>query len=225
VKSPTIVAVITGDVIGSSGYAAADRRRVDRALRTSFRELGRRFPNALQTQLAFRVTAGDEFQCVIRDVPAVIRILTYVRGLVASAGLRPPIQFRASIGVGEISVTGSADPYEQDGPAFVRSRRGLVELSATRSPVRWTKLVTPNDDANAAADAVLSLADRLFEGWTVAQWEAVRWAVLGQTRQAVAKKLGIAHQNVTKRLTAAGWPYLEPALDFLTQLTQRTIAS
>ena len=73
---------------------------------------------------------------------------------------------------------------------------------------------------DAAADAVLSLADCLFQGWTIAQWEAVRWEILGARREDIAKRLRIAHQNVTKRLTAAGWSHLAPAMAFLKQLLE-----
>jgi len=219
----SVVAVITGDVIGSSRYARRDRQRLDRLLRAAFRETERRFRGAIHTRMAFRITAGDEFQCVIADVPRVIEILTYLRALAATGGLEPPLRFRASVGVGEISVTNRASPYEQDGAAFLRSRRGLEDLGKGRGPTRWTRLVTGHGEKDPAAEAVLCLADHILGGWTVPQWEAVRWAILGLTRQAIAGRLEIAHQNVTKRLMAAGWPYLEPALSFLHQSLRETI--
>jgi SatD family protein len=214
-RSPRIVAVLTGDVIGSKRYSPKERQRLDRMLRGAFGDMEKRFPDAIHTRAAFRVTAGDEFQCVIRDVPRALEILTYVRAVAATGGLRPPLRFRASLGVGEISVVKRTSPYEEDGPAFVRSRQGLDELDTMRSPKRWTKLLTGRKEADSAADAVLCLADYLFEAWTLPQWEAVRWTILGHTRQEIAKKLGIAHQNVTKRLLAAGWPHLEEPLRFV----------
>src|ERR1043166_8441530 len=47
-QSPN-VAVITGDIIGSSRYPRGDRQRVDRMLRAAFREAERRFPGAMHT--------------------------------------------------------------------------------------------------------------------------------------------------------------------------------
>lgn len=222
-RRSTTVAVITGDIIGSSRYARLDRQRLDRVLRAAFRETERRFRGAIHTRMAFRITAGDEFQCVVADVPRVLEILTYIRAVAATGGLEPPLRFRSSVGVGEISVTKRSSPYEEDGVAFVRSRRGLEDLSKGRGPTRWTKLVTGHGDKDMTADTVLCLADHIFEGWTVPQWEAVRWAILGLTRQAIARKLKIAHQNVTKRLRAAGWPHLEPALSFLGQLLRDAV--
>jgi len=215
-----IVAVMTGDIIGSKRYSPKERRRLDQVLRAAFGDMERRFPGAIHTRIAFRITAGDEFQCVIRDVPRALEILTYVRAVAATGGLSPPVRFRASLGVGDISVGKRANPYEEDGTAFVRSRQGLDELDKMRSPKRWTKVLTGKKERDSAADAVLCLADYLFERWTVPQWEAVRWTILGHTRQSISKKLGIAHQNVTKRLLAAGWPYLEHPFRFVGGLLQ-----
>jgi SatD family (SatD) len=219
-RGSRIVAVMTGDIIASKRYPPRERQRLDRMLHAAFGDMEKRFPGAIHTRLAFRITAGDEFQCVIRDVPRALEIMTYVRAVVATGGLRPPVRFRASLGVGEISVGKRANPYEEDGPAFVRSRQGLDELDRMRSPKRWTKLLTGKKERDSAADAVLCLADYLFEQWTVPQWEAVRWTLLGHTRQEISKKLGIAHQNVTKRLLAAGWPFLESPFRFVGGLLQ-----
>jgi len=217
-RSSSIVAVITGDVVASSHYSGVDRRRLDRILRAAFRETERRFEGAIHTRMAFRITAGDEFQCVIGDVPRAFDVLTHVRAVAATAGLEPPVRFRASVGVGQISVAKRSNPYEEDGPAFVRARQGLDALGGRRSPSRWTRLLTGQSGTDEAADAVLGLADHILEGWTVSQWEAVRWALLGLTRQEIARRVKVAHQNVTKRLLAAGWPHVHSAFGFLGKL-------
>ncbi|HEU4333661.1 MAG TPA: SatD family protein [Candidatus Eisenbacteria bacterium] len=214
------IAVITADVIASRRYSDADRRRLDRIVRAAFVDMNRRFPGTIQTMAAFRVTAGDEFQCVFGDLSRATRALTYLRAVAATGGLSPPIRFRASLGLGERSTAKRPNPYQEDGSAFARSRQGLETLAATRSPVRWTKFVTGREAVDDASDAVLSLADHLFQSWTVSQWEAVRWTLLGETRQEIAGRLEIAHQNVSKRLRAAGWSSLEPALDFLDRLLE-----
>lgn len=215
------VAVLTADVIGSSRYSPADRRKLDRILRNAFTDVERRFQRSIHTGMAFRITAGDEFQCVIADVARAFDILTYVRAAVATGGLDPPLRFRASLGVGALSTAKRENPYEEDGPAFVRSRRGLEEMVRGRGPARWTKLVTGDAEFDLAMDVVLGLADYVQQHWTVPQWEAVRWSLLGLTREAIARKLKIAHQNVTKRLMAAGWPQLETASGFIRDVLSR----
>src|SRR5262245_18598833 len=184
-KKPRNLAVLTADVVGSSRYPAADRRKLDKILRQAFADVERRFPGAIHTGMAFRITAGDEFQCVIADPPRALDIVTYLRAVAATEGLTPPVRLRAAVGIGELTTPRRASPYEEDGPAFVLARRGLETIHHARSP-RDTRLVTGNPDLNDAADAVLSLTDFIQRSWTVPQWEAARWSLLGLTREAIA---------------------------------------
>jgi hypothetical protein len=64
-----------------------------------------------------------------------------------------------------------------------------------------------------------------MEGWTVPQWGAVRWALLGLKRKEVARKLKIAHQNVTKRILAAGWLQVDFSFTLLANLIDRAIST
>jgi len=209
------VAVVTADIIGSTRYGTRDRRRVDGELRQAFDEVRRCYPEAVHTKMAFRVTAGDEFQWVMSDVPRTFEVVMYLRAIVACAGLAPPIRFRASIGVGEIAVSNRENPYEEDGIAFARSRTGLEDMNKVRGPRRWTKLITGTPQSDNAADAVLCLADHMMQDWTISQWEAIRWSLLGLKREEIANKLHVAHQNVTKRLHAAGWLHFQVAAEFV----------
>lgn len=191
-RRSSTVAVITCDIIESSRYSPGDRRRLDALLRAAFRETERTFKKSIHTPIGFRITAGDEFQFVIADVSRALDILTYLRAIVATARLRPMLRFRASIGIGEIAVVARRNSYEADGTAFARAREGLKLLYKGKGPERWTSMVTGQDDKDKVADAILCLTDYFFARWTSAQWGAVRWAILGLTRQLIARKLRIA---------------------------------
>jgi SatD family protein len=214
------VAVLTADIIQSTRYSRIERQKVNRVLLKSFNEVLRRYPEAVHTRFAFRITAGDEFQCVFSEIAKTFDILTYLRALVATGGLEPIVRFRASIGVGEISVTGRSNPYEEDGEAFVRSRQGLDQLNKGRHS-RRTKILTGQPEIDAPADVVLLLLDYLQQSWTVPQWEAVKWSLLELTREEISKKLNVAHQNVSKRLAAAGWLQFRIASKFLGDLLDK----
>lgn len=211
------VAVLTADIIQSTRYSRLERQRLNRALLKAFDEIVRRYPKAVHTRLAFRITAGDEFQCVFSDIAKTFDILTYLRATLATSGLEPIIRFRASIGVGEISVAGRSSPYEEDGEAFAHARRGLEQLEKRRH-TRWTKIVTGQAELDSTADVVLTLLDYMQQGWTVPQWEAVRWSLLELTREEISKKLKVRHQSVSKRLSAAGWHQFRVASKFLGDL-------
>lgn len=221
-KTKQNVAVLTADIIGSTQYDSRSRRQVDLVLRDSFKEVANKYPKAIHTKLAFRITAGDEFQGVFVDIPKTFEILTYLRALAATSGVDPMLTFRASIGVGEIIVTGKRNSYEEDGPAFVRSRIGLEELAGRKQ--RWTKTVTEKPEIDHTIDIVLLLLDRQQKSWTVPQWEAVKWTLRGLTRERIATELDVRHQNITKRLTAAGWQQFQMATEFLSRCLQGAIA-
>ena len=116
-RTTSSVAVLTADVVGSSRYSSADRRRLDQILRKAFADVEHRFRNAIYTRLAFRITAGDEFQGVIADARRALDILTYLRAVVAVGGLTPPVHLRASVGIGGVSTPKRDSPYEEDGPS------------------------------------------------------------------------------------------------------------
>ena len=191
------------------------RNRIDSAVKKAFADLARKYPKAIHTKLAFRITVGDEFQCVFLDVPHSFDLLTYLRASVALSGIEPLVSFRAAIGVGGISIGGKTNPYEEDGEAFVRARKGVEQLKKRK---RLTTLITENAEIDRVADLILSFTDRLQKGWTLPQWEAVKWTLLGLKREEVSEKLNVAHQNVSKRLSAAGWQEFKEASHFVREL-------
>jgi len=154
---------------------------------------------------------------VFSDVPHSFDLLTYLRASVVISDIKPLVSFRAAIGVGGISIGGKSNPYEEDGEAFVRARKGLDHLKKKK---RLTTIITEKPEIDRVADLVLSFTDRLQKGWTLPQWEAVKWTLLGLTREEISGKLNVAHQNVTKRLSAAGWQEFKEASQFLRELLE-----
>ncbi|MDQ1637542.1 MAG: hypothetical protein QOF62_881 [Pyrinomonadaceae bacterium] len=217
-KSKKLVSVITADIIHSRSYSPSLRRRVNTVIRRSFTDVARKYPKAVRTRLAFRITAGDEFQCVFFNVPDIFDLLTYLRASTATSGVEPLIRFRASIGIGGITVSSKSNSYEEDGEAFVRARTGLDQLKKQRQ--RLTKVVTGDAEVDKVADTVLLFLDHLQLNWTAAQWEAVKWSLLDLKREEIAKKIDVAHQNVTKRLSAAGWSQFREGSKFLRELLE-----
>lgn len=107
-------------------------------------------------------------------------MLTYLRSLAATSGLNPMVRFRAGIGVGGISVHKRTNPYEEDGEAFVRSRRALQEVQDSRSPSRWTKITTGPPALDRQADVVLCLVDHaLAEYFLVGTLTSTGVAIIG----------------------------------------------
>jgi hypothetical protein len=207
VKKP--VGVVTADIINSRSYDAAARARLNDALRRAFNAI---VPatNVALAHLDFRVTAGDEF--VLGDPGRALETVFLMRSRLAQEPIEPMVRFRASIGVGPVRYRPArgalGKPYEWDGPAFVRAREGLERMKRDR----WTTVRTSVESIDEQCDVILGLVDELQRGWTAAQWAAVGWTMQGLKRQQAARKLKIRHQNVSKRLGAAGWPAVVHAL-------------
>lgn len=204
----TPVAVVTADLIGSRHYSRKARAELDRTIRQSFaaRRLGAALRDFKPAATGFHITVGDEFQFVTDDFAHVLPFLTHLRARLALLPLTPRADFRAAIGVGAVTLARSTNAYEQDGPAFVRAREGLETLKAlTRGRGQGTIVVTGDAVRDREFSAVLALMDHVQQRWTAAQFEAVDLTLQGATLLQASSKIGIRHQNVSKRLRAAGW--------------------
>jgi hypothetical protein len=68
---------------------------------------------------------------------------------------------------------------------------------------RLTRALTGDQDSDRVLGALCSTIDSLVTGWTDAQWQAIHRRDRGRTLQEIGEELGIAYQNVSKRLIAA----------------------
>ena len=67
----------------------------------------------------------------------------------------------------------------------------------------FTRAMTPDPLSNTVLAALCRTLDALHGGWTRAQWQAIQRRDGGRTLQEIGRELGIAYQNVSKRLIAA----------------------
>jgi hypothetical protein len=214
-----IVAAVTCDIVRSQRYPTELRKTMDTLLKKEFREVVKTYPDAIHTPTSFNVTVGDEFQFVSSKVEKVYELTVFYRALVALADMTPMISFRSSIGIGEIAVENKRDSYSQDGKAFHRSREGinLFQNQKFRGR-RRTKIITGDTALDETLDLILMYQDLLEEQWTRAQWEAVRWRLILPTYEEIAGKLGVAYQNVQKRLKAANWDEFSKGIQFIEKI-------
>lgn len=208
-----IMAAVTCDIRDSSKYSEVERRKVRRVVEEAFDLLSSRYPEAVHATASFSVVQGDEFQFALNDPGRAYEILFYYRSLAATADVRPVLRFRASIGIGALSITEGETSYRMDGRAFHHSRRGLERLKRSRDlRRRSTQIVTGRARDDAFLDLVLMYQDMLESGWTRTQWEAVRWRQELPTYERIADQIGIKYQNVQKRLRAARWTEFDAGL-------------
>jgi hypothetical protein len=100
-----------------------------------------------------------------------------------------PLDLVAGIGAGD----------ETEGLA--RAGDALQRLGRRRSDL--TRAVTGDADADVVLAALCRTMDAMICGWTDAQWQAVHRRDRDRTLEQIGEELGIAYQNVSKRLIAA----------------------
>jgi hypothetical protein len=211
-----IVAAVTCDIVRSQRYSTEQRRKIDTLLKKEFKTVSKTYENAIHTPTSFNVTVGDEFQFVLSKVEKAYEVTVFYRALAALADLPTMLSFRASIGIGEIAVENKKDSYSQDGKAFHRSRLGINFFRDYKyKGKRQTKILTGETTLDETLDMILTYQDLLEEKWTRAQWEAIRWRLILPTYEEIADKLGVAYQNVQKRLKAANWDEFSQGIAFI----------
>jgi hypothetical protein len=211
-----IVAVVTCDIVRSQRYTTDQRRKIDTILKKEFTTVSKTYKNAVHTPTSFNVTVGDEFQFVLSRVDKAYELTVFYRALVSLEDLPSMVNFRSSIGIGEIAVENKKDSYSQDGKAFHRSRDGINFFRDQKfKGKRRTKIITGDTTLDETLDAILMYQDLLEEKWARAQWEAIRWRLMLPTYEEIANKLGVAYQNVQKRLKAANWDEFNQGIEFV----------
>ena len=214
---PKVVAVITGDVVGSS--TVKDRAFLKKALKEAFdpTKAGKKFGMVRP----FEIYRGDSFQGVLHPVHALRAALTIRARLrqwkgtvsfsVASRGAKTgkqqlPVALgllpdaRIAIGIGTLSYR-SNKVIESDGAAFKLSGHALDGLG--RSANRLA-LLTPWDEVNAEFNVSLKLLDAVLNKWSSASAQAM-FLLLAKdvTQSELSDMLDISQPAVHKRLAAA----------------------
>jgi hypothetical protein len=94
--------------------------------------------------------------------------------------------------------------------------------SLSRKRDGFTRALTADEDTNVVLGALCRTLDSLHGGWTRAQWQAVHRRDGGRTLQEIGQELGIAYQNVSKRLIAARYSLYRDVLAAASLVFEKT---
>jgi len=196
------IAVLTGDLIGSTTLARGDVERAFSALTEAAKAIG----GWQGSPTRFSRSRGDGWQLYLARAELALRAALVLRAALAAAG--KPAETRIAIASGP----GGAEPPEDlnaaTGPAFVASGRALDALSGG---------ATMAHASGGALGAAVRLVDHLSRGWTEAQGRALLHMLPPDppTRAEVGERLGVSRQAVDQALAAAGFPAIEAALGLI----------
>jgi len=194
------IAVITGDIIGSSAISGAKRKKLLTAMATATEKALLFLPDFKP-----EIFQGDSLQ----GFTAKNRELALQAGLLIIAMLKAKgFDIRISIGLGNTTFA-SGKSLTSDGTAFQHSGRNMEELKKKKLILAAE---SDNEQWNAEWEVHCVTINYLLERWTVQQAEAIVETLLGSTQQVAAKKLHIHQSAVQQRLKAAAWPVVQTIL-------------
>src|SRR6266566_3033807 len=184
-----IYAVLIADIIASSA------RRDVRAL------LGKRLAAASEKhlrqkliRLPYAVTAGDEFQTITAELPALPALILDLR-----SALRP-LSLRVGIGIGRVSGRIQPPVNQLTGEAFELARRAIESIKEGRlfKFNVLTAFASGNEDFNETINLICGLHDTLVLQITSKQWEAIGAFLSRQTLAPTARRLRVDISTVSR---------------------------
>ena len=211
---PDFRAVVTGDVNASSKLPAEDARRLEAILQQCFRDLTASLADAEAG--GFTTFRGDAWQFFAAQPVLAVRATLFFRSALLVRGdqeLGRRIHTAVSIGFGRIKYLPSESSSAGGGQAYELSGKRLDRLRR-RVPGMGISGLGPWDPF---LDCSLGLIDALAHHWTALQARAVSFALQGlkQSEIAVRWHPPISQQAVHKHLRSAGWPAIDPALQWM----------
>ena len=144
-------------------------------------------------------SAGVSGSLSLADAGHALPLLHRLRTELRSDPSRPRLAVVAGLGRGD-----EVEGARLAGEAF----RALGKRGRHR-----TRVLTGDAPSDVLLAALCSTLDSLHVGWTSAQWQAVHRRDGGGTLQQIGEDLGIAYQNVSKRLIAAQYGLYREVLE------------
>ncbi|MCX6355281.1 MAG: SatD family protein [Candidatus Aureabacteria bacterium] len=212
------IAVITADIVGSTSHSAKNRELLGRLVQRVLRQVN--FAYGKELIVPITVTVGDEFQGVVFPHWRALSVADRLRGLMYCIDKRLAVELYVSIGIACGIIRKGKESRMQEGPAFYLSRQGIDALKKSKS--RTTKLLIQAEDINEGIDLILNYQDMILSSWTPAQWQAILMRDRGLSLKHIGRKLGVAYQNVQKRLKAANWECYTRGRSYLEDLLSNT---
>lgn len=204
------VAVLTGDIVGSTKLSGDQRRRLHDVLAEVSEELRQRFGTAIPYELD--VFRGDSWQIMVTEPRLALRVALRFRARLRSRFEDVKVDTRVGIGVGGVDFlpekgvsTGDGDAFRRSGWAFEELTRGERMAFAGRGP------------HSRCLDVCVRLIDYPAAHWTARQAYAVAEALLGHTQEEIAEgwmDRPITQQAVAQHLARAGWHAVDTAVGY-----------
>lgn len=221
-------AVISGDIIAYTSLSDADKPKIENSIGQLFQELESRF------DVFSRMIKGDYLECYIPDPANALRVALLIKSFIKACALELDDSkdkrlsafkthgIRLAIGIGEITRF-DRDKGIIDGEAIYFSGRTISDISATfdkeRIVIKNTLFIKTNDERlTSELEPLLALLDILISKSTAKQSNVLYLKLLGNSEDAIAKKLDLFQSTVNEHSTSLGWNAIEKAVLYFEKL-------
>lgn len=193
-----IKAVITGDIVNSTGLTAAEDKRLAAIL------------TGLFEQDKFELYRGDSFQAYITKPEKAMRLALLCRTAAIALPTKSKLEtdIRISIGLGNVTMPVN-DLRTAKGEAFLLSGRQFDEIALSDERLALT---TANELGNIGLKVIAAYINSIFISMTNKQAEVVFELLKGEMQQDIAQKLNKTKSTIHQRQTSARWPEIENLL-------------
>jgi len=204
IEAPSLVAVLSGDLIGSSeagphetNYAINDILATTASIEC--------WPHS--TPSHFTRMRGDGWQFVLPHPGYALRAAIRIFANLIS---RKDLQTRVAIGIGAMNSLDGPDLSAASGPAFEASGRTLDAMS------RSDRFAIAGTGVSPLHQAIVSLVEDHIGRWTPEQAEAAAFYLnpTDPTLKDIANTLGISTQAVHSRIKGAGAQAMRQAVKY-----------
>lgn len=181
---------VIGDVRRSR--QAKERAEIQKRLETGIQLINRKHKGALAS--GFVITLGDEFQGLLADPVALIRILAALEAALAGVSLR------YGIGWGELTTGLKPHAVGMDGRCFHAAREALTN---GKKLDRWATVSGFGSAEDEILNGILGLIGAVRAGWKPIQAQTVALMRQFPTQKEAAAARGVAISTVNKALAGA----------------------
>ena len=186
---------LIADLVGSRGFRDAARRDLQRNLDGLMGELNAKYSHAVLSK--FLVTAGDEFQGLLREPDVVPDVVWDVEYRIAD------VDVRIGIGRGSLETEWKEFAVGMDGPVWHAARESLEEAKRSKSFGGVFNGFGENEDD--ILNGCARMLRRLRESLSDRQRQVLHLMRQDMSQKAIAEKLGISRQAVSRHVGASGW--------------------
>jgi hypothetical protein len=186
-----IYAVLIADIVASTA-----RRDVRALLRKNLAAASEKHLRRKLIRLPYTVTAGDEFQTMTGELPALPALILDLR-----SALRP-LSLRVGVGIGSVSGRIQPPVNQLTGEAFQLARRAIEGIKERRlfKFAVLTAFASGNEDFNDTINLIYGLHDTLVLQITSKQWEAIGAFLSRETLAPTARRLRVDISTVSRNL-------------------------